>query len=104
VLLVHGDEIKSFGGNVPAFGIMRKMNAWASGVIEDFTDSYCGHFHQNICMTLANGGRVFVTGSIESDSAYAKEFVAATGNPSQRLHFIDPNKGRVTAEYVVWLS
>ena len=104
VLLVHGDEIKSFGGNVPAFGIMRKVNAWASGVIEDFTDAYLGHFHQNITMTLANGGRVFVSGSIESDSAYAKEFVAATGNPSQRLHFVDPNRGRVTAEYVVWLS
>ena len=104
VLLVHGDEIKSFGGNVPAFGIMRKVNAWASGVIEDFTDAYLGHFHQNICMTLANGGRVWVTGSIESDSAYAKEFVAATGYPSQRLHFVDPVRGRVTAEYVVWLS
>jgi hypothetical protein len=104
VLLVHGDEIKSFGGNVPAFGIMRKMNAWASGVIPDFTDGYLGHFHQNICMTLANGGRCFVTGSIESDSEYAKEFVAATGNPSQRLHFINPDRGSVTAEYVVWLS
>jgi hypothetical protein len=104
VLLVHGDEIKSFGGNVPAFGIMRKMNAWASGVIPDFTDGYLGHFHQNITMTLANGGRVFVTGSIESDSDYAKEFVAATGKPSQRLHFVDPTRGRVTAEYVVWLA
>lgn len=104
VLLVHGDEIKSFGGNVPAFGIMRKVNAWASGVIEEFNDAYMGHFHQNITMTLANGGRVFVSGSPESDSAYAKEFVAATGNPSQRLHFIDPARGRVTAEYVVWLS
>jgi hypothetical protein len=55
-------------------------------------------------MTLANGGRCFVTGSIESDSEYAKEFVAATGKPSQRLHFVDPTRGRVTAEYVVWLA
>jgi hypothetical protein len=104
VLLVHGDEVKSFGGNVPAFGIMRKVNAWASGVIADFNDCYMGHYHQNITMTLANGGRVFVSGSIESDSEYAKEFVAATGKPSQRLHFINPDKGQVTAEYVVWLS
>lgn len=104
VLLVHGDEIKSFGGNVPAFGIMRKVNAWASGVIPDFDDCYMGHYHQNITMTLANGGRVFVSGSIESDSDYAKEFVAATGKPSQRLHFINPERGSVTAEYVVWLS
>jgi hypothetical protein len=104
VLLVHGDEIKSFGGNVPAFGIMRKMNAWASGVIPEFTDGYLGHFHQNISMTLANGGRCWVTGSIESDSEYAREFVAATGRPSQRLHFVDPERGQVSAEYVVWLD
>lgn len=104
ILLVHGDEIKSFGGNVPAFGIMRKVNSWASGVIESFTDAYLGHFHQNISMTLANGGRVFVTGSIESDNQYAKEFVAATGKPSQRLMFVSPQRGQVTAEYVVWLD
>lgn len=104
ILLVHGDEVKSFGGNVPAYGIMRKVNAWSSGVIDDFDDCYMGHFHQNIQMTLANGGRVFVTGSPESDNQYAKEFVAATGVPSQRLHFVSPSHGRVTAEYVVWLT
>ena len=104
VLLVHGDEIKSFGGGVPAFGIARKTNAWATGVIPDFDDVYLGHFHQNMCLTLANGGRCFVSGSIESDSEYAKEFVAATGKPSQRLHFVNPDKGQVTAEYVVWLT
>jgi len=104
VLLVHGDEIKSFGGGVPAFGIARKANAWATGVIPDWDDVYLGHFHQNMCLTLANGGRCFVSGSIESDSEYAKEFVAATGKPSQRLHFINPERGSVTAEYVVWLT
>jgi hypothetical protein len=35
---------------------------------------------------------------------YADEFIAAKGKPSQRLHFIDPEKARVTAEYVVWLD
>jgi hypothetical protein len=104
VLLVHGDEIKSWGGNVPAYGIMRKVNAWASGVIDRFDDCFMGHFHQTIQMSLANGGRVFVTGSPESDNQYAKEFVAATGRPSQRLHFVSPHHGRVTAEYVVWLT
>ena len=37
-LLVHGDEVNSYGGNVPAFGILRKCNAWATGVVEDFQD------------------------------------------------------------------
>lgn len=103
VLIVHGDEIKGYGGNVPAFGILRKANAWASGVIEDFQDVLMGHFHQIMSLSMANGGRVFVTGSPESHNEYAREFVAATGKPSQRLHFIDPEAGRVTSEFVVWL-
>ena len=103
VLIVHGDEIKGYGGNVPAFGILRKANAWASGVIEDFQDVMMGHFHQIMTLSMANGGRVFVTGSPESHNEYAREFVAATGKPSQRLHFIDPEAGRVTSEFVVWL-
>jgi hypothetical protein len=103
-LLVHGDEIKSFGGNTPAFGILRKPNAWATGVVEDFQDVYMGHWHTPMALTMANGGRVFVTGSPESGNEYAREFVAAIGRPSQRIHFVDPDKGRVTAEYVIWLD
>ena len=103
-LLVHGDEIKSYGGNVPAFGILRKANAWASGVIELFDDVFMGHYHQTMTLQLANGGLCRVTGSPESTNEYAREFVAATGKPSQRLCFVDPNRGRITAEYVVWLD
>lgn len=103
-LLVHGDQIKSFGGNVPAFGISRKAIAWSSGVTEPFDDMYMGHFHQVMQLTMANGGRVFVTPSTESGSEYAREFVGARGRPGQRLHFVDPGAGRVTAEYVIWLD
>lgn len=104
-LLVHGEQIKSFGGNVPAYGILRKSNAWASGVLPSFRDVYMGHFHQAMVLQMANGtGRVFVNPSIESDSPFAKEFVAATGVPAQRLNFVDPEKGRVTAERVIWLD
>jgi hypothetical protein len=103
-LLVHGDEIKSFGGNTPAFGILRKVNQWASGVLEPFQDAFLGHFHTPMTLTLANGGRIHVTGSPESSNEYAREFMAATGKPSQRLHFVDPEKGRTTAEYNVWLT
>ena len=103
-LLVHGDEFKSFGGNTPAFGILRKCNAWATGVVAPFHDVYIGHFHTPMALTLANAGRAFVTGSPESDNEYAREFVAAVGKPSQRLHFIDPDKARVTAEYLLWLT
>lgn len=104
-LLLHGHQIKSFGGNTPAFGILRKTNAWASGVLEPFLDAYLGHFHQALSLPLANGkGRIFVNPSIESDSVYAKEFVASTGTPGQRLNFVDPKHGRVTSERVLWLD
>ncbi len=97
VLLVHGDEIGSFGN------ILRKVSAWSTGVVEPFDDCYMGHFHTPTALTMANGGRVFVTGSPESNNEYARTFIAAVGKPSQRIHFIDPDKGRVTAEYVCWL-
>jgi len=104
-LLFHGDEVNSYGGAIPAYGIIKKVSAWASGVLgESFTDAYCGHFHSVMTLPLPNGGRVFVTGSPESDNTYAKAFVAATSRPSQRLHFIDSQRPKVTAEYVVWLD
>lgn len=103
-LLVHGDEINSFGGSTPAFGILRKCNAWSTGVVEPFQDVYMGHWHTPMTLTMANAGRIFVTGSTESHSEYARAFIAAVGKPSQRLHFIDPDKGRVTAEYTCWLD
>lgn len=103
-MLAHGDEIKSFGGNTPAFGILRKSNAWASGVVESFNDVYLGHFHTPMTLTMANGGNVYVTGSPESDNQYAAEFVAARGRPSQRLHFVDPEAGHVTGSYLAWLD
>ena len=98
-LLVHGDEIGSAGG------IVRKCSAWSSGVVPyDFRDIYLGHFHSAQTLALPNGGRVFVTGSPESANSYAAEVCAATSIPSQRLHFIDPARGRVTSEYTLWLD
>jgi hypothetical protein len=53
----------------------------------------------------ANGqGSVYQTGSTESDNRYAGVLLAASATPSQRLHFIDPDKGRVTAAYKIWLD
>lgn len=103
-MLAHGDEIKSFGGQTPAFGILRKCNSWASGVVAGFQDVYLGHFHTPMTLTMANGNQIYVTGSPESDNQYAAEFVAAKGHPSQRLHFVQPDAGRVTASYLVWLD
>jgi len=102
-LLHHGDTIRGFGGNIPAYGILRKHLSWSAGVMPDFTDAYLGHFHTPMSLPLANGrGRVFVTPSLVSDSAYAKEWVAATSVPAQRLHFVHPRRG-VTGEFLLWV-
>jgi hypothetical protein len=103
-MLIHGDEIKNFGGNIPAFGLVRKGTAWSSGVADPFRDIYFGHYHTHMDLPLPNGGRMFGSGSTESDNIYAAEFVAAKGLPSQRLHYIDPRRGRVTCEYKVHLT
>ena len=104
VLLVHGDEIRSFSG-LPLFAICRKVSAWAAGIIPGWNgDCYMGHWHNPGSMTIGNGNRVFITGSPESGNIYAAEHLAAQARPSQRLHFIDPDKGRVTGEFIVWLD
>lgn len=104
-MLIHGDQIKSFGGNLPAYGVMRKANSWAAGAIpERFQDLYLGHMHQPMALQMAHGGMAYMTPSTESGSAYAREFAGAHGRPGQRLHFIDPRRGRVTASYLLDLE
>lgn len=103
-IAIHGDEIKGFGGNLPSYGILRKGNAWASGVVEPFHDMYMGHYHQNMVLSLANGGSVYMTGAVESDNEFAREFVASALRPSQRINFIHPELGIVTSDSRIWLD
>ena len=103
-LVHHGDTIRGFGGNIPAYGILRKHMSWQSGVMPKFHDAYLGHFHIPMSIPLPGGGRVFVTPSLVSDSSFAREWMASTSVPSQRLHFIDGAGGRVSAEYLLWLD
>lgn len=104
-LLLHGDEIGRNGFASP-MAIVQHMNRWRSGAYKwDFRDVYIGHYHTHAEWPMANGeGAVYQTGSTESDNRYANIMLAAAAIPSQRLHFIDPVKGRVTATYKVWLS
>ena len=111
-LLIHGDEIR-WG---TASTIVRFADRWASGAYKffdevdeitkgyDFRDLYIGHYHQHQAWNMANGeGSVYMTGSTESSNAYARDLLAANGMPSQRLHFISPEAGRVTGEHRLWL-
>lgn len=104
-LLIHGDEVGRNGFASPT-AIVQHANRWRSGAYPwEFRDVYIGHYHTHACWPMANGlGSVYQTGSTESDNRYARDLLAASAIPSQRLHFIDPIKGRVTAEYKVWLD
>lgn len=104
-LLIHGDEIGRSGFASP-MTIVRHADRWASGAYPwEFRDLYVGHYHTHAEWPMANGlGTVFQSGSTESDNRYARETMAASAIPSQRLHFVDPVKGRVTAQYKVYLD
>ena len=112
-LLIHGDEIR-WG---TASTIVRFADRWKSGAYKffdevdqitkgfDFRDLYIGHFHQHQSWNMANGeGSVFMSAAVESGNRYARDLLASNGEPSQRLHFVDPERGRVTSEYRLWLS
>ena len=104
-LLMHGDEVGRSGFAAPA-AWQAAGNRWKAGAYEwDFQDIFLGHFHKTAQENLSDGlGFVYWTGSTESGNRYARDSMAASGVPSQRLHFIDPEKGRTTAQYIVYLD
>ena len=104
-LLSHGDEVGRNGFASPG-AIVQHVNRWRSGSYAwDFRDVYIGHYHTHAEWSMANGqGSVYQTGSTESENRYAAINLAASATPSQRLHFVDPIKGRVTASYKIWLD
>jgi hypothetical protein len=104
-LLIHGDEVGRNGFASPG-AIVNHVSRWLSGSYPwTFRDCYIGHYHTHNEWALPNGqGSVYQTGSTESDNRYAGVMLAASATPSQRLHFVDPIAGRVTAGYKVWLD
>lgn len=104
-LLIHGDEVGRMGYASPGT-ILQWANRQRSGAYGwDFRDVYIGHYHHHAEQALANGqGMLFHTGSTESDNRYARDNLAASAIPSQRLHFIDPERGRVSAQYKIFLD
>jgi hypothetical protein len=108
-LLIHGDEVGRNGYASPTT-LVKHVTSWKAGGYTtslgepwDFRDAYMGHYHTHAQWPLPDGGgNLFQTGSTESDNRYARDNLAVTATPSQRLHFIDPRKGRVTAQYQVW--
>lgn len=104
-LIFHGDEIGRNGYASPTTLVNWLVRQQSGAYPWTFHDGYVFHFHQNQEWSLpGNGGRLFMTGSTESDNRYASVGMASSAVPSQRLHFIDAVKGRVAAQYVVWLD
>jgi hypothetical protein len=104
-LLMHGDELGRAGFASPA-AWQAGGNRWKAGAYPwKFQDIYLGHYHRTASEPMSDQkGDIYWTGSIESDNRYARDSMAVSGTPVQRLHFIDPIKGRVTSEYKVWLD
>jgi hypothetical protein len=104
-LSMHGDETGRNGfTSVGTFlNYLNKLKAGGYGWA--FRDVYTGHRHLHGEDPLADGsGCWYRTGSTESDNRYARDGLGSAAEPSQRLHFIDPSKGRVTAQYKILLG
>lgn len=104
-LLLHGDQ---FGGRMMGtltrIGVQRKIGGWKSGAIpEPFKDVAFAHWHTleefSVCGCTAR-----CNGSPESYNTFAQEALAAMSPPSQRLMYVHPAEGIVTAEHKVWLA
>ena len=104
-LLIHGDEVGRNGFASPST-IVQHVNRWRSGAYPwDFRDVFIGHYHTHAEWAMANGeGAVYQTGSTESENRYAGVMLAASAVPSQRVHFVDPEAGRTTAQFKVWVD
>jgi hypothetical protein len=104
-LSMHGDETgrNGFTSEGTFLNYLNKLKAGGYGWA--FRDVYTGHRHLHGESLLADGsGRWFRTGSTESDNRYARDGLGSAAEPSQRLHFIQPDRGRVTAQYQIELG
>lgn len=105
-LLFHGDQLGGrMQGALTIIGAKRKISGWMSGAIrEPFKDAAFGHWHQLCEIPIIGASVARCNGSPESDNTFAQEALAAVSEPSQRLMYVHPGKGIVSAEHKVWLS
>jgi hypothetical protein len=104
-LLLHGDEAGRMG-YVSQGVFLNYLNRLKAGAYEwPFRDAYSGHYHTHDERAMADGqGAWYQTGSTESDNRYARDKLGSSARPSQRLHFVDLEHGRVTGQYKVWVG
>ena len=105
-LLFHGDQLGGrLQGALTIIGAKRKISGWMSGAIQEpFKDVAFGHWHQLAEIPIIGASVARCNGSPESDNTFAQEALAAVSKPSQRLMYVHPGKGIVSAEHKVWLT
>jgi len=105
-MLFHGDQLAGrMQGALTMIGLKRIVNGWKSGAIpEQFQDVAFGHWHQLMEIPLNGKSIARCGGSPESFNTFAQEALAAMSAPAQRLMFVHPESGKVTAEHKVWLE
>jgi hypothetical protein len=104
-LLFHGDQMGGkFQGALTRTAVQRKVAGYRGGAIpEPFNDVAFGHWHQ-VYEDNVSEVTVRCNGSTECTNTYAQELIAAKSVPFQRLMFVHPEKGIVTAEHKVKLA
>lgn len=101
---IHGDE---FGRNgySSANTLLSSLQKWQSGSLGfQFDYVWIGHYHTSAMWSTANGGLIFQTGSTESDNRYAQIQLASMVRPSQRMQLVDPVKGFIISDHIIWLG
>ncbi len=107
-LLFHGHQIRGYS-TFPWYGFAKKVKGWKAISIDPrlpmrpFNDAACGHFHQDVKIPMA-GFKVRVNGTAERYETHVLETLADAGIPTQHFMFVEPKRGRVTAEYEIDLS
>lgn len=104
-LSMHSDEVGRTGwvSETTFLAYIHKLKA--GGLGWDFQDVYTGHRHYHGEHSLSDGsGAWYLTASTESDNRYARNGMGVRGEPSQRLHFIEPVAGVVTSQYKIRLG
>jgi hypothetical protein len=101
-LLVHGHQIGGGFAGFPWYGTAKKAWGWIDAIGEPWQALFFGHFHTPAMATLGYR-RFYANGTTESDNEFAKEQLAACGDPAQRLVFMDAEHG-VISDTLIYLS
>lgn len=94
-LIVHGHQIRGGFGGFPWYGVGKKMAGWIDSIPAPWEHLYFGHFH-TLTSGRVNDHKFFCNGTTESDNDYAREELAASGAPMQRLQFFSAKHGVVS--------